>query len=60
MNASSDGEVYGTTTLYAAMVVGAVALLLGALWAPASVNAASSSAPASQTQIAAVAQSHVS
>ncbi|HEX3942491.1 MAG TPA: hypothetical protein VHW69_00245 [Rhizomicrobium sp.] len=61
MNTSSDGEVYGTSTLYAAMVVGAVALLLGSLWAPAAVNAAApSSAPAAQVQIAAVTPGSVS
>jgi hypothetical protein len=57
MNASSNGEVYGTNTLYAAMVVGAVALLLGSLWSPASVNAA---AAAPQVQIAGPAPAHVS
>jgi hypothetical protein len=56
MNAFS-GEVYGGNTLYAAMVVGAVALLLGALWSPVSTNAA---APAPQVQIASGAQVHVS
>lgn len=62
MNASSNGEVYGTGTLYAAMVVGAVVLLLGSLWSPATVNtvAPSAAAPAPQVQVAAVAPGHVS
>ena len=60
MNASSNGEVYGTSALYAAMVVGAVALLLGSLWSPATVNPVAPSAPAPQVQIAAVAPGHVS
>jgi hypothetical protein len=59
MNASSNGEVYGATTLYAAMIVGAVVLLLGSLWTPASVNAAPS-ASAPQVQVATTAQGHVS
>jgi hypothetical protein len=59
MNASSNGEVYGTSTLYAAMVVGAVALLLGSLWSPAPVNTAAPSAAAPRVQIAAVAPPHM-
>jgi hypothetical protein len=62
MNTSSDGEVYGTSTLYAAMVVGAVALLLGSLWTPATTTgyAAQSLAPVPQVQIAAATQGNVS
>jgi hypothetical protein len=32
---SSNGEVFGANALYAAMVIGAALLLLGALWSPA-------------------------
>jgi len=32
---SSNGEVFGASALYAAMVIGAALLLLGALWSPA-------------------------
>ena len=61
MNASSDGEVYGTNALYAAMVVGAVVLLLGSIWSPATVNTAMpSAAPVPQVQVAATAPAHVS
>jgi hypothetical protein len=60
MNASSNGEVYGTSTLYAAMIVGAVALLLGSLWSPATVSTAIPSVAAPQVQVAAVAPGHVS
>jgi hypothetical protein len=59
MNASSNGEVYGSNTLYAAMVVGALVLLLGSLWTPASVSAGPS-APVQPVRVAAVAQGHVS
>lgn len=52
-----SGEVYGGNTLYAAMVVGAVALLLGTLWSPVSISAA---APAPKVQIASGAQAPIS
>lgn len=42
---SSNGEVFGASALYAAMVIGAALLLLGALWSPAP-QAAQAQAPA--------------
>ncbi|MGA9795097.1 MAG: hypothetical protein WBQ17_06115 [Rhizomicrobium sp.] len=60
MNTSStDGEVYGANALYAAMVIGAVALLLGSIWSPAPVNAAGPPT-APQVQIASAGPAHVS
>jgi hypothetical protein len=61
MNTSSDGEVFGTNALYGAMVVGAVVLLMGSIWNPATVNTVTpSAAPAPQVQVAAVNPGHVS
>jgi hypothetical protein len=62
-NASSNGEVYGSSALYVAMVVAAVVLLLGSIWSPATVSpaAAQISAPAPQVVVTAAAPtSHVS
>jgi hypothetical protein len=50
-NTSSNGEVFGTTTLYAAMVVGAVALLLGSLWTPAALSPATAQPATSAPQM---------
>lgn len=59
---SSNGEVFGTTTLYAAMVVGAVALLLGSLWSPAAVSPTTTQPVSSAPQMVATAAApgHVS
>jgi hypothetical protein len=61
-NTSSNGEVFGSQVLYAAMVVAAVVLLLGSIWTPATVTpaAAQISAPARQVVVTAAAPSHVS
>jgi hypothetical protein len=61
-NTSSNGEVFGSQALYAAMVVAAVVLLLGSIWAPATVTPAAEqiSAPAPQIVVTVAAPSHVS
>ncbi|HEX3665949.1 MAG TPA: hypothetical protein VHU23_12025 [Rhizomicrobium sp.] len=45
---SGSGEVYGARVLYAAMVVGAALLLLGAIWQPAQQTIASPADTAAQ------------
>ena len=45
---SGSGEVYGARVLYAAMVVGAALLLLGAIWQPAQQTVASPANTAAQ------------
>ena len=61
-NASFSGEVFGSHALYAAMVVAAVALLLGSIWSPATVSpaAAQISVPAPQVVVTIAVPSHAS
>jgi hypothetical protein len=56
-----NGEVRGATALYAAMIVAAVALLLGSIWSPATTSfQAQTQVPASQMVVTEAAPGHVS